>query len=664
MNGPDWQDGDPSAYDPDNPRALAEKAAATPPDERAMKAVWAVRSMLAGEATAGALIAAKDYMKRHKVMTAADFDRLVREARIESGSSDSDRGPTVSAILAGYALEQYTLHRDTEDEPYALPIDGPRVARYLRGTRSLRAELAGVYLKDRGTPAASAALADALAAIEGYALNGEIRETHLRVARSGDAVYFDLGRDDGVSVRIVAGSWNLLEDAPVVWRRTRKTRLLPDPVRGSSLDALWAIARVPQPSQPLVASWQVCALLDLVTPILDLTGEHGSGKSAAATAIAGTIDTAKPGTVPSTAVDLVVGAAARRITILDNLTHIQPWLSDALCRLVTGDELDRRALYSDSDVATLSLRRPLMTTSIDIGAVPADYTDRLVTVAIPLLDEASGMEESAWQAAWADAQPRAMGAILDLACRVLAALPDIRLDRTPRMGDYSRVLAAVDQVLGTDGLAEYRAQRKAAAAGSVEADVIGPLLLQWLNGTWPGDGPVSWDGSMSDLLERLTPDPQPRDWPRSPRALQARLAKLAKPLRQARIEITSTGAKEPLTRRTMWRVERAPAPSFDPSDPSQTPADVPERGEGSSEGSLDEQEILRTSFAQEPASDLREEEAKDLKDPAGTSSHPAGRTFSAFRQPGKVCSKCHREPAGTGGILCGGCKAQMTGARR
>jgi hypothetical protein len=49
-----------------------------------------------------------------------------------------------------------------------------------------------------------------------------------------------------------------------------------------------------------------------------------------------------------------------------------------------------------------------------------------------------------------EAHPVALGGLLDLTAAVLARLPDVRLDRRPRMADYARVLAAVDQVRAAD----------------------------------------------------------------------------------------------------------------------------------------------------------------------------------------------------------------------
>lgn len=51
--------------------------------------------------------------------------------------------------------------------------------------------------------------------------------------------------------------------------------------------------------------------------------------------------------------------------------------------------------------------------------------------------------------AWEDAHPRILGALLDLAAQVLKVLPHVVLPDPPRIADFARILAAVDQITGT-----------------------------------------------------------------------------------------------------------------------------------------------------------------------------------------------------------------------
>jgi hypothetical protein len=47
--------------------------------------------------------------------------------------------------------------------------------------------------------------------------------------------------------------------------------------------------------------------------------------------------------------DLVIAAANGWVVSLDNLSHLQKWLSNAICRLSTGGGFATRELYSDAD---------------------------------------------------------------------------------------------------------------------------------------------------------------------------------------------------------------------------------------------------------------------------------------------------------------------------
>jgi hypothetical protein len=74
-------------------------------------------------------------------------------------SAKKSEGPSAATRLTNIAQNRYTFGVSDTGEPYALPLDGPRIVKMLRGTSSLRAELASVFLSDFGTPPPQQALA-------------------------------------------------------------------------------------------------------------------------------------------------------------------------------------------------------------------------------------------------------------------------------------------------------------------------------------------------------------------------------------------------------------------------------------------------------------------------------------------------------------------------
>jgi hypothetical protein len=98
--------------------------------------------------------------------------------------------------------------------------------------------------------------------------------------------------------------------------------------------------------------------------------------------------------------NLIAAVAAGWVTALDNLSHMTPDLSDAMCCIVTGAESVKRALFADRDVVRARYRRPLLLTGIDVGVIRPDLAERL----LPLrLERPRVRRTEAW---WQGAVPR------------------------------------------------------------------------------------------------------------------------------------------------------------------------------------------------------------------------------------------------------------------
>src|SRR5580704_9895879 len=161
-----------------------------------------------------------------------------------------------------------------------------------RGNRdSLRAVLSRDYRHaERRTPSASA-LADALVALEGEAVDIRAEIVALRLVKHSDTIVLDLGDASGAVVVIAEDGWRIVDISPVTFRRTALTGALPVPERGGDLIELRQFLNVTEESWVMVLGWLVAALLpDIPHPALMLGGEQGTGKSTAARMLAGLVD--------------------------------------------------------------------------------------------------------------------------------------------------------------------------------------------------------------------------------------------------------------------------------------------------------------------------------------------------------------------------------------
>src|SRR5690606_16990850 len=111
-----------------------------------------------------------------------------------------------------------------------------------------------------------------------------------------------------------------------------------------------------------------------------------------------------------------------------------------------------------------------------------------------------------------------------LAAEVYRRLPNVRPDRLPRMADFGRVLAALDDVTGWESLARYLDLSGQVMVAAVDDDPVASAVRDLVQRV------RTWTGTAAELLEATTPDPAPRSWPSSPRGLSGRLRRAEEPL--------------------------------------------------------------------------------------------------------------------------------------
>lgn len=304
---------------------------------------------------------------------------------------------------------------------------------------------------------------------------------------------------------------------------------------------------------PLLVAYLVATLIpDLPHPVLLLRGEQGTGKTTAARLLSRTVDpaTAQTRTAPRDTRSWVISVAGAWMVTLDNLSGIQDWLSDAICRAVTGDGWVDRELYTDEELTVISNRPVVVLNSIDPGALRGDLGDRLVPIELQRIEETDRRLDREIEESFREAHPRVLGALLDLLARVLEELPEVELEGMPRMADFARVVAAVDAVRGSEALEVYLGIRDEIAQEVVAGDPVSVAVQKYMADKG------EWTGTATKLLTELDPWPKPEGWPKGPQPLSAALKRAAPALRQADEELrvdVSFGKSDRKTRRITLR---------------------------------------------------------------------------------------------------------------
>nr|WP_075540964.1 hypothetical protein [Mycobacterium kansasii] len=489
--------------------------------------------------------------------------------------------------LVDMALADYQLGVSDDGQPYGTYPYAPHVALPLRGGKlGLRNALARSYFRRFDVAPSSQALSDACATIEGFAAEKQPRTLHLRVAEHGGTVYIDTANQADRVIEISGGAWRLADTAPVMFRRTELTASMCDPVAGGDVSLLWRHINIAETARPVLLAVLVAALIQPGAPhvILALVAEHGSAKSTTAKRLVSLVDPSiAPLRMPPRDIDQWVTAAnGSWMVAVDNVSTVPPWWSDALCRAATGDALTKRRLYTDADLAVLKFRRVVLLNGIDLGGLAGDLSDRLALVELGCVTPDKRRSEADLDRGWRIHCPLILGGLLDLAAKVHQRLDTVTVTGgLPRMADYARVLACMDEIAGSDGLARYRDRATRLAADSLASD---SFVAELVANRYRADRLTS-----RQILGGLTPEDKswrrPRDWPRNARVVTTQLTRHAPALRTQGWTVEHDGGRteDGITRWTITPPDKTR--KSDPSDPSDPSPQVSgQKSDGSDTG--------------------------------------------------------------------------------
>jgi hypothetical protein len=375
------------------------------------------------------------------------------------------------------------------------------------------------------------------------AFEGERRRLFVRVARIENTIWYDLC--DGRAVRIDGFGWEIIDVPPALFRRYGHQRPQVEPRRRGDLRDLLKFIQLRSRSQEtLLLAYAVCALVQgIPRPVVIFHGEHGSGKSTSQHILRELIDPSIVAQQPAPKdVSEFIQAASHTLCLyLDNVSHLPDWLSDALCRLCTGDGFSKRQLYTDDDDVIYSLRGLAGLNGINLVATRADLLDRALLFELQAIAETERRTEEELWAAFAAAKPYLVGALFDALSAAIRTLDGIRPARLPRMADFARWGCAVarhlgfgqDEFLGALG-ANITAQNETAVENSPVALAVIQLVQDVA--CWE-DTPARTLIRLNQIAVDLQIDTRSRAWPKAPGHLTRRLNEVKPNLQRLGISV-------------------------------------------------------------------------------------------------------------------------------
>ena len=563
------------------------KAGALPDDPDTL---WIPYSAVTGEALRNDLVHDQlvNYEVALELIDKGAFDRVgwlkfvpeaseaandVVEVDAVEESSGSERVRCTDRLLA--IAEEWHLFIGTGGEPFARVEDvgGREVHRI--PSDALKGLLLDSYKVRTRQLASAQPVLDVLNFVAARALrHGGHEQVFVRVGRSGDRVYLDLGDASHAVIEVDASGWRKLPESPVNFFRPKGQQPLPEPRPGGSIADLRQLLNVERGNEfTLLVGWLLAALRGAGPyPVLVLVGEQGSAKSSAARILKQLVD---PTVAPLRSLqprerDVIVTAMGALVIAYDNVGALSEPMSDVICRLATGAGLANRMLYTDAEAVLFELARPVLMNGIEDFVTRGDLADRAFFVRFARIQEEDRRTETEINELFERLWPTLLGALLDAVSAALRNCSSTQLERLPRMADAARWVVAAEEALPWacgSFLEAYQRSQGTAVEVALESDPVAVAVLKLLETQDFDDTPTA----LYDLLGRQVSDEVKRakNWPKAVNVLGGRLTRLAPALRQSGVVVEfSKGHTGRLV--TLRKPSREPSESPRRRDPFST----------------------------------------------------------------------------------------------
>lgn len=492
---------------------------------------------------------------------------MAEKRQKNQAASEHERKSQADKLVALCLLQDPTLFIDQTGMPFAwINQKGANVTLPLR-SRLFKSWLSSLLWEAEQKAPGNEAISSASNILVSKAtFEGPRITLYNRVAPGENCFWLDMTDDKHRAIKVTAQGWTIVDDPPILFKRYSHQLPLAIPVRGCDLWRLldfFNIATVEEEKKKLdsedaLPNTRLVMLCDCVSfliptiphPLLLLYGIQGSGKSLIFKLIKRLLDPSSIEvlTLPKNENERIQQLEHHWLAFYDNITHLPSWMSDTLCRAVTGSGFSKRELYSDDDDVIYAFKRCVGLNGINIAAQTGDLLDRAVLVGMVNIEKEKRRTEEELCSEFEKCKPEILGAFLDVLVKAMQLYPQLNPTKLFRMADFTKWGCAISQALGKTAkefLDAYELKVKAQIEEAAHASPVATVLLDSFS-----IAKEPWEGTPTQLYIRLNEhakmlgiSTRQKAWPKAPNVLVRQLNELAPSLKSLGLDI-ETGIRE------------------------------------------------------------------------------------------------------------------------
>jgi hypothetical protein len=371
---------------------------------------------------------------------------------------------------------------------------------------------------------------------------------------------YDLTNKNWEFIKITSTGWDISKNE-IIFRRynNQQPQVYPDrnyePDIFEKFMKLMNIRRDDKDSILLLKCYIVSLLIpEIQKVVLMLHGSQGAGKSSLEELIKMLVDPSivKTFTFPRDLNELQQQLSHNHIVYYDNISTIKPWISDELCRAVTGSGSSKRQLYTDDDDIIRRYKRCVGMNGINLAATKPDLLDRSIVVKLERIEDGQQRTPDNIEKAFEEIRPKLLGYILDILVRVLdheENNPDkeFKMYRMTEFSKYGEIIARCMGYADNEFIEAYERNRQIQVDEIVEFSQVATVIMCMMfekyshNDTWEGT-PSALFGECKNIAEtetwNLNIDTKDRYWPKNAQSFGRRLNEIIPTLKEKGLEIT------------------------------------------------------------------------------------------------------------------------------